>query len=429
MIPICDLDLGFRDAESYKGRKNRERFNRLFVPNKALDRLCDQSVYFSVGEKGTGKTAEAVYMSNNDYKNHRSSIRYIRETDYQKFVQIKREKNVNLSDYTNVWKVILYLLISRDIKERETRIPLLDGLLKFRQLNSAIDEYYEHAFSPEILYAIQFADEAKAAAELIAKYAGVEGKVSGEQSSTTKFAESRYQTNLLFIQKAFENALGSLNLSQNHVLFIDGIDIRPSPIEYEHYLECVKGLANAVWSINSDFFSNIRDSRGRLRVVLLIRPDIFDKLGLQNLNSKIHDNAALQNWDTTYQSYRRSDLFQIADRMLASQQEGPLLPGAAWDHYFPYNTTNVVSQQLEASSFIAFLRYSLYRPRDILTILAIQKENFVEQGRARDSVFSEEDFRDPSFTRKYADYVLGEVKDQISFYYSPEEYAVFLKFL
>src|SRR4051794_40372894 len=99
MLSVYDLDMGFRDAESYKGSKNRERFNRLFVPNRALDRLCEQNVYFSVGEKGTGKTAEAVYMSNNDYKNHRSSIRYIRETDYEKFVQIKMEKGLNLSDY------------------------------------------------------------------------------------------------------------------------------------------------------------------------------------------------------------------------------------------------------------------------------------------------------------------------------------------
>ena len=58
---------------------------------------------------------------------------------------------------------------------------------------------------------------------------------------------------------------------------------------FEDYLDCVKGLANAVWSINSVFFANIKDSKGRLRVVLLIRPDIFNSLGLQNQNSKIHE--------------------------------------------------------------------------------------------------------------------------------------------
>ena len=425
---VSDLDLGFRDAESYKSRKNRERFNRIFVPNQTLDRLCDPNVYFSVGEKGTGKTADAVYMSNNNYKGHRSSLKYIRETDYQKFVQMKKEKNLNLSDYTNIWKVIIYLLISRDVTDGESKFPMIDGLFRFKQLNAAVEEYYQHAFSPEILYAIEFADEAKRAAEIVAKHAGVGGRLGVEKKASTNFSENRYQTNLLFIQRAFEDALTSLKLTQNHVLFIDGIDIRPSPIEYGNYLECVKGLANAIWSVNSDFFSNIRDSKGRLRVVLLIRPDIFDKLGLQNLNSKIHDNAAIQNWATTYQSYRRSELFSIADRMLSHQQSETLTLGVAWDHYFPYNTSNVNSPQTRKSSFISFLRYSLYRPRDILTILSIQRENLIEQGRAGTDLFSESDFSDPSFTRKYSDYILGEVKDQIVFYHSAEEYELFLKF-
>ena len=250
----------------------------------------------------------------------------------------------------------------------------------------------------------------------------------GKSKHTTNFTENRYQTNLLYIQKAFEDAFSSIKLSQNHILFIDGIDIRPSPIEYDNYLECVKGLANAVWSINSDFFSNIKGSKGRMRVVLLIRPDIFDRLGLQNLNSKIHDNAAIQDWAATYQNYRKSDLFLIADRLLSYQQDESTSGGVAWDHYFPYNTTNVASTQIGKSSFIAFLRYLLYRPRDILTILTIQKSNLVEQGRADTALFAESDFRDPSFTRKYSDYVLGEVKDQISFYHSMAEYELFLKF-
>jgi len=233
---------------------------------------------------------------------------------------------------------------------------------------------------------------------------------------------------LLYIQRHFEEALSSLKLSQNHILFIDGIDIRPSSIPYEDYLDCVKGLANAVWSINSDFFANIKDSKGRLRVVLLIRPDIFNSLGLQNQNSKIHDNSAVLNWLTTYTEYRGSDLFLMADRLLSFQQETELPIGMTWDYYFPYDTSNVTSEQTHKSAFISFLRYSLYRPRDILTMLSIQKENFVEQGRNPKEVFSERDFVSPAFTRKYSDYILGEVKDHLSFYHSNEDYELFLKF-
>jgi hypothetical protein len=267
-------------------------------------------------------------------------------------------------------------------------------------------------------------EDSKRAAELMAHYA----KVSGENSLQVSFSESRFQTNLLFIQKKFEDALRSLKLKQNHIIFIDGIDIRPSSIDYNEYLECVKGLANAIWSINNDFFSSIKDSKGRMRAVLLTRPDIFNSLGLQNQNNKIRDNSVLLNWRTTYPEYRNSPIFMMADKLLSSQQKIEINYGESWDYYFPYNTSNIKAKLTEPTSFIQFLRYSLYRPRDIVTMLAILKENFVEQNRDSKGVFSDGDFDSPIFRRKLSEYLLGEVKDQLSFYYSLQDYEIFLKF-
>lgn len=424
MKKISELSFGFRDAESYKNKDNKEFFNDVFLRTHALDELCDQNRYFLVGEKGTGKTAYAVYLTNNNYKNIFSSIRYIRETEYQKFVELKKTKQLNLSDYTNIWKVIICLLMSQQIREKEKSSPIFGKLFKFRNLEKVIDDYYHHAFSPEIINAIQFAEEAKYAAELISKYA----KLGVEDNASVVFTESRYQVNLLYIQKNFEDALAALKLETNQILFIDGIDIRPSFIDYNEYLECVKGLANAVWSINSDFFSSIKDSKGRMRVVLLVRPDILDSLGLQNLNSKVKDNSVVLNWITTYPDYRTSPIFLMADRLINVQQSERLEAGQAWDYYFPYFASNVKSKHTKPTSFITFLRYSLYRPRDILTMLSIQKENFLEPKRHEDERFTEDDFESPSFTRKYSDYLLGEVKDHLSFYYIADDYETFLKF-
>ena len=74
------------------------------------------------------------------------------------------------------------------------------------------------------------------------------------------------------------------------------------------------------------------------------------------------------------------------------------------------------------------MRFSLYRPRDILTMLSIQQENFLEAKRNCGKVFEVDDFSKPAFTRKYSDYVLGEVKDHLLFYYAPEDYELFIKF-
>jgi hypothetical protein len=119
MKAIKDLNLGFIDAENYLKRENKELFNSIFVKNIFLDKLFNPNTYFLIGEKGTGKTAYAVYLSNNTISNTISTLKYIRETDYTKFVTMKKEKQLQLSDYNNIWQVILLLLLSKDISPRE----------------------------------------------------------------------------------------------------------------------------------------------------------------------------------------------------------------------------------------------------------------------------------------------------------------------
>lgn len=421
-LPIEDLNFGFNDAENYKKRENKELFNRIFVKSDKLDEILDPARYFLIGDKGTGKTAYAVFLANNDYKGTKSQIKYIRETDYQKFVTLKNERHLQLSDYNNIWKVILYLLICQQIINEEPR-GFWDKVWhrKFRPLNNAIQEYFMNAFNPEIIYALNFVEEAKLAAELVSKHA----KLGGDRSVSTSFSESRFQINLMYLERKFEEAIDSLKLEKDHILFIDGIDIRPGQIDYKDYLDCIKGLANAVWTLNSDFFSNIKDSKGRIKIVMLIRPDIFSSIGLQNLNNKIKDNSILLDLRTTYPSYRTSLIFRIIDNLLSAQQTCSLEVGEAWDHYFPYQK---FAGGRREDSFIAFLRYSMSRPRDIISALSILRENYEKANKIKLNVFTADDFDSPDFKNVYSQYMLGEIKDFLSFYYKKEDYELFLKF-
>jgi hypothetical protein len=424
MLSVPELQLGFRDAENYKRKENKELFNHLFVRTPELDQLCEPSTYFLIGEKGAGKTAYAVYLENNDYHDTAASLRYIRETDYAKFVEMKQSRHLSLSDYTNIWKVVIYLLIAENIYLKELKNSTWSKYIKYRNLKTAIDKYYHNAFSPEIIYAIKFAEESEITAQLLATI----GSSGAKHKQALSFTRSHFQINLMYIQRQFEDALRSLKLNRHHVLLIDGIDVRPGEIPYEVYLECVKGLANAIWAINNDFFSGIKDSKGRMRVVLLLRPDIFDSLELQNQNSKLRDNSVVLNWLTTYSEYRTSNLFHMSDRLLAFQQNEQCIAGEAWEYYFPFDTPNLDDRHASPSSFISFLRFSQYRPRDILGMLAILKENFIEQRRPKREVFREYELSDPMFTRKYTDYLLGEVKDHLSFYYPANDWDKFMKF-
>jgi hypothetical protein len=96
MKPVADLDLGFRDAVNYRSNENKELFNKIFLRTPELDQLCKTNINFLIGEKGTGKTAYAVFMSNMEYKNNVASVKYIHETEYEKFVSMKKSKNLDL---------------------------------------------------------------------------------------------------------------------------------------------------------------------------------------------------------------------------------------------------------------------------------------------------------------------------------------------
>ena len=133
MKAIPELELGFRDAENYKRSENRQLFEKVFLRTSSLEELCERHVYFLIGEKGTGKTAYAVYLQNTAYKKQQAELKYIRETEYQKFVELKNANHLTLSDYMNIWKVIVYILMAENISANKRGVRY-----GFQEINSKI---------------------------------------------------------------------------------------------------------------------------------------------------------------------------------------------------------------------------------------------------------------------------------------------------
>lgn len=428
-----DLDLGFSDAINYSKPENKELLNRFFYKDQSLEELMNSNKYFLIGAKGTGKTALAVYLANNEYKNTYSSINYIKETEYVKFINLKRLHNLQLSDYTNVWKVLIMLLMSKEVEHGEAILSQLKNFSEFECLRKAVDEFYKRAFSPEIVTAFNIVEESYQAVKAFSEVFELDGSNSISESKEGK----SFQLNLLSLENYFKKGLGGLKLTKNHILFIDGIDIRPRNIEYEEYLECVRGLANALWELNTGFFSKIKgrkSTQGRLRIVVLLRPDIFSHLGLQNLNTKIRDNGVLLNWNTKYDSYKTSPLYALTNRMLEVQQDSEDLQKDCWEYYFPYGVKNLwrtstfSTEESLDPSFVSFLRFSWSRPRDIVSIMKIVQDKITKSPDNTKMQVSVADFDDSLVRLEISNYLLGEIKDYLSFYHSDSDYELFLKF-
>ncbi|WP_432845688.1 P-loop ATPase, Sll1717 family, partial [Treponema denticola] len=426
MLAIKDLNLGFADAENYTTKEGKKLFHKIFVKNDNLDKLLLPSTYYLIGDKGTGKTAYSVFLSSNEYKNTRGETRFIREIEYQKFLQLKKSNNLSLSDYVDIWKVCLLTLAAGMIEANDLKANLLTKANKLQKIKKSIKLYYDKAFSPEIIYALNWIEDSK----IRTKIAHENAELEGELGNTLSYVESKFQVNLLQIEKSFKEALNSTKLKKNIVLFIDGIDLRPDTIPYDDYIDCIKGLANAAWSLNKDFFGKIKDTLGLFRIVLLIRPDIFNVLRLQNSANKMTDNSVFIDTRTTYQNYQNSELFKIADRLLSSQQDGSdkMQIGEAWFKYLPWHTNSTNRNREYDDSFINILRKTYSRPRDLMVVLKIFKDTQEKMGYGNRDVFLLDIFLSSEFQEQYSNYMLSTLRDQLSFFYTNDEFNMFIVF-
>ncbi len=417
MIPLKELKISKVDAINYYRGKDKEFLNTIFFSDDKFKKILDDKIYFLQGDKGTGKTAFAVHTSNNETEKLKSSLKFTSETDFKKFIRLIDNGKINISDFVSVWKVILLLLITQEVKE------ILEGnkisnFIALNKLDKAINKYYEAVFNPEISNAIEIIDKADVFLQILKNI-----KVSANTSEKTE--KTGFQLSLLEIENEFKKAILGIKLKKSFILFVDGTDQIPFDIKREKYIECLRGLANAIWELNQLYFPQVFENKHSdhyIKIVLLIRPDIFSIIRFHNANAKLKDNSIILNWITTSNSYRRSRLFKLIDKSLASQQKSKFALGYSWDEYVEESFEKNYAGKNEPS-FVTILRRTFMRPRDFFAFLDMMQNRAIDinSNKITSQIFN---FCIPEFSR----YLLGEVKDQFNFFHDDYEWEILFDF-
>lgn len=419
-IALEELQDPFNDAENYRTRKQKDFFNQLFLRTEDLYKCLAPATYYVLGEKGSGKTAYATYLDNNTIRDTQCKLMTMTESQYKRFIALKRQGKLDYSDYANIWRPMLLSMVAQLLVLRcKGFLSNITG--KFTAIEELIEAFNESALNPEVEVAFRIVSENRGKMAL-----GLEGVgTAGFEDMTQRTDEVEViRHHLLQKESELKKAIAELRLSKDAVLFIDGIDYRPEQVSYKDYLACVKGLGEAAWHLNSDYFGNIRDSRGRIKIVLLLRPDVFHSMNIYNSNSRLRDNSVLLDWTTTEKEMRNSRLYSAAGRYFASQQNRPVdevdaVEAADW--YMGAGSDNTF--------FRRFLRSSFQKPRDVLTF--VQTARHVasrHMGKASDNRLPPDVVSNPAFTKDYAIYLLGEVKNYAAFYMEQPDFAKYLKF-
>lgn len=401
------------DAYDYYIENNEETtlFEKIFLVDEIIDEINKPDKYFLIGEKGSGKTAYSVYMCKEQTESF-CTLSLVENTLYQKFINMKNQKSLALSSYKDIWINLLYLVLAKNIKN-EYRESLF-GNLKYKQLTKAIDQFYSDAFKPELINAFEFIDNATLSINTMLQHGVFSGGAGGTAESTQKYVEQSYQVSLMKIRDGFEKAFQAISLKKPAILFVDGIDARPRDVDNEQYFQCLVGLVNAVLEMNQSFLYN-----KNIKIMLLIRPDIMYKMPIHNMNQKLRNNSVLLDWVTSYKDYVDSKLFKIADDYFMKQQDKVYELSECWNYYFPYRIKGKKGGKRD-NPFIEFLRYSLYKPRDILTML-----NEMVDATSGEQ-FEHSDFE--NMLINYSTYLKGELKDYMLIYMEDADYNNFILF-
>lgn len=414
MLKISDLVEPSLDAIDYSAKEKKKFFMASYVETALFKKACNSNCYYLIGEKGTGKTALAFHMQEASPNGIASKLVSISETQYSRFINLKKKGQLEYTDYSVIWRATLLYLVAKLVVERKKKwIHKING--KFKAVEQAISKYDKDSQIPELEYVIEFVTTLTQASELTANVpevvkAGLKENSSQTTTSTTKEIKAALQE----CEKILKTGLRSIKLDSDIALFIDGLDAKPNGIDFLEYQKCLIGLAEAAWHLNSEYFASAKDTQGRMRCVLLLRPDVFDSLNLHNSNCKLEDNSVIFHWHTKDGSYEQSDIYKVSERYFTSQNEERF----GWKFYFDEEAED------KSKSFIRLLRQSFHRPRDIFSAIKILIGIFKNSPDDGKEKFSLEDLNSPSFKDKFSEYILGEIKNYANYYITNKEFDV-----
>lgn len=415
-----EIDFPFDEAENYFQSSNKMKLNHFFYKGEVYDKLRKESTYYLVGDKGSGKTAYSAYFCNNIIEGNIKSKSYpIAVDDYNKIIQMKKEGKLDYTHYVTLWKAIILIKLCASLEVNEVNFFGRNG---FKKIEALLQKYKFTSFSLDTFSPVSFMDSAEFSnsCSINVGLDGLKPSISQYRKNANQASSQKniYNDNWVTFINEMSEEISHIKLNNSHYLFIDGIDSRPSDIDFKSYSECVYPLIRAVYEVNSSILSRVKDrSKGRLQVVLLTRLDIFLQSGLSNPGSKLNDNCAYIDWNTSENNFETSSIYEVVNNMLSQKNNN-----VNWKSYFNFL---IKRGDRYFDSFVYFLRLTTGKPRDFVRVLSIIK-TLCDSGTPNPSA---ELIESDDFQKAYSMYFIDKIRTSLSFTYSSSEIEELFGFL
>ena len=232
-----EIELGYSDAENYL-INHKEMFKNIFV-SRELDSLMERNIIYLIGEKGTGKTAYAVYFENNDYKNTRSERINMDDIISHSFIASKDNK-FDFKNCEEVWTVLLLLKMAKSITPEDLENVDSKHNQNFLNLRETIKNLDFSSIYNNIEITIKTIDSSNIT--LGGKIDTQIIKVSADASNQTLQSvevDQNFITNIVSLHDMRNNiieAFKKIRLKKNRFIFIDKIDDFKKDISFSDFL-------------------------------------------------------------------------------------------------------------------------------------------------------------------------------------------------
>ncbi|WP_152982026.1 P-loop ATPase, Sll1717 family [Prosthecomicrobium hirschii] len=446
--PISTLRLPYRDATQFMSQSDLQFFKENFVRLNSIEELLNKPSVFIIGDKGSGKSAFATYFSNSMDLSVNGTSLLFEKTDYDSFSNFaKGSGDLRMADYSGIWTSLLLVHLLSFLAHSSSELYRKDDKLqRFKEILNSFGHDQPLARFGASFDLVCWNRESFYSALKERFPPSADRPVGLPQQMPTDFRTYLSSLNG-FLARLVKDCPDP---DKKYFAFIDGLDVQ----SFEFSLNssgneklqtiCISGLVDAAWKLNRDVL--FKKFNHDVRVVVLIRPDIFERVGFHNTGTKLADNAIFLNWNTKARGFEHSEFFKIANRLLEplvtttlsddspdvgsssapNDEEHAVISDCPWNAVF--NTMFVTNSKKYRHTFVEFLYNSFSRPRDLVVFLDTVKTTMSDRNIGDQLTVNAKIFRDPILRQKYSEYLKSEVKDAISFYYSNADFDIMEKF-
>ena len=345
-----------------------------YIDNQGYINKIVKGPHFLVyGQKGSGKSAiGARLLLKSKEMGYSSKLYTLERLNYNSFGKISTSKEAPEVSNTRNWEIVLHIAILNFISSDE----------KIMKSNKKIKELIDGLIQ---IGAIPSKDIFEIVSKVEKKQIGANIKLaSGETSTETSFQYS-YEN----MYNNLREAVNSIELPNDHFIIIDGLD---SVITHrDNQRKVLSGLLHAANLINDELHSY----RIPLKIIVLCRTDVLDKLNDPNKQKIVSDRGIELNWYQHGIPLAENDLIQMINLRAKIDLEQEI---DVFKEFFPAKIENK-----DVRKFL--LDYTRHIPRDMIDLMT-KIRDCCTGPISKNTIIA-------GINRYSADYFYGEIRDEL----------------